>query len=285
MAINLHFFRKNELEKLDFIKVFEFFEEYPNFKIYYGPETVEIVYKDEDFQFFYRYLVTKKSRVNMIYKLDPSYGNINFLLELPVAIPTFLAKEILTITQKVCKLFDLDIYHDSFDDVKPFNLVDVLVLFEDTRKAYIEEYRIQDKIYMDHNKLNEICKYQRSVDSLAEYYHGEVDIPVVNPIIDNISGENGISCVWKMGKASVFPPHVDYVYILDEDDVSFLVRRDDFYTIVDKYLVEILNFLPDMFIIKAKDARKVKKVIGKLRKVALVDHNFVQRRLCDYIDR
>ena len=80
MAINLHFFRSNDLEKIDFLKVFDFFEEYPNFKIYYGPETVEIAYTDEDFKFYYRYLVTKKSRVNMIYKLNPAYTNCNFLL-------------------------------------------------------------------------------------------------------------------------------------------------------------------------------------------------------------
>ena len=285
MAINLHFFRSNDLEILDFIKVFEFFEDYPNFKIFYGPETVEIAYTDEDFKFYYRYLITKKSRVNNIYKLNPGYTNCNFLLELPVAIPTFLAKEILAITQKICKLFELEIYHDSFDDVRAFNLVDVLVLFEETRKAYLEEYGIQDKIYMDHSKLNEICKYQRSVDSLCEYYHGEVDVPMAKPIIDNISGVNGISCTWTVGRATVFPPHVDYIYVLDDENVSFLVPRNEFYTIMDKYLVDILNFLPDMYLIKQKEAKKARKVLGKLRKYAITEHNFIQRRLCDYVDR
>ena len=63
MAINIHFFRDNKLEKLDYAKVLEFFDELPNFKIYYTDDEVQIVYRDTDFNFSYRYLITKKSKV------------------------------------------------------------------------------------------------------------------------------------------------------------------------------------------------------------------------------
>ena len=59
MAIYIHFFRDSGLEKLDFLKVFEFFESYPNFKIFYTDEEVQIDYRDDDFKFAYRYLITK----------------------------------------------------------------------------------------------------------------------------------------------------------------------------------------------------------------------------------
>ena len=82
MAINIHFFRDSSLDKLDFAKVLEFFDEYPNFKVYYTEDEVQIDYRDDDFKFSYRYLITKKSRVNQIYKLNPKYLNVNFYLEL-----------------------------------------------------------------------------------------------------------------------------------------------------------------------------------------------------------
>ena len=285
MAIKINFFRSNSAGNIDYEKVLAFFDEIPNFKVYYTDDVVEIVYIDKEFKFSYRYLITKQSKVNQIYKLSPLFTNINFLLEMPVLIPTFLAKEILTLTQKICKTFELEIYHDSFDDVKPFNMVDTLTLFNENREAYIEEYGMQNKYAFDPEKLNEVCKFQRTVDNLREYYHNEVDVQYCEPIIDKATNEYGICCTWNLGIPTVFPPHIDFVRIHDEENVEFMVRREDFYGVMGKYLVDIVNFLPDMHLLKPKQARSSKKAINKLRKFAIVDQNFQTIRLCDLIDR
>ncbi|MGI6767579.1 MAG: hypothetical protein ACOX43_00560 [Bacilli bacterium] len=284
MAIYIHFFRDSGLEKLDFLKVFEFFESYPNFKIFYTDEEVQIDYRDDDFKFAYRYLITKKSRVSQIYKLNPQYLNVNFLLELPVLVPSFLVKEILALTQKLCKLFDLEIYNDAFQDVQPFNLADVVVLFEKMRSEAIAQYGMQDKLSFEKDKLDEVCRYQRSVASLREYYHNEVEVNLVEPIIDKITNEYGISVVWNAGVPTVFPPHLSYIYVKEEQNIPFLVRRKDFMSIMGKYLIEIVNFLPDMYILKPKQAKASRKVLNKLRKVAIIDQNFKSVRLANLID-
>lgn len=284
MAIYIHFFRDSGLEKLDFLKVFEFFESYPNFKIFYTDEEVQIDYRDDDFKFAYRYLITKKSRVSQIYKLNPQYLNVNFLLELPVLVPSFLVKEILPLTQKLCKLFDLEIYNDAFQDVQPFNLADVVVLFENMRREAIAQYGMQDKLSFEKDKLDEVCRYQRSVASLREYYHNEVEVNLVEPIIDKITNEYGISVVWNAGVPTVFPPHLSYIYVKEEQNIPFLVRRKDFMSIMGKYLIEIVNFLPDMYILKPKQAKASRKVLNKLRKVAIIDQNFKSVRLANLID-
>lgn len=284
MAIYIHFFRDSNLEKLDFLKVFEFFESYPNFKIYYTDDEVQIDYRDDDFKFAYRYLITKKSRVSQIYKLNPQYLNVNFLLELPVLIPSFLVKEILSLTQKLCKLFDLEIYNDAFPDVQPFNLADVVVLFEEMRRETIAQYGMQDKLSFEKDKLDEICRYQRSVASLREYYHNEVEVNLVEPIIDKITNEYGISVVWNVGVPTVFPPHLSYIYVKEEQNIPFLVRRKDFMSIMGKYLIEIVNFLPDMYILKPKQAKSSRKALNKLRKVAIINQNFKSVRLANLID-
>ncbi|MDD3107125.1 MAG: hypothetical protein PHP65_04920 [Bacilli bacterium] len=284
MAINIHFFRNSALDKLDFSKVLEFFDNLPLFKTFYTEDEVQIEYRDDDFKFSYRYLITKKSRVNQIYKLNPMFLNVNFLLELPVLIPSFLAKEILTVAQKISKTFDLEIYTDSFKDVQPFNLADVVVLFEEARRLTIEEYGMQDKLTFDKEKLDEVCRYQRSVESLREYYHNEVDVYSCEPIMDKITNEYGISCTWRLGKPMVFPPHLSYIYITDENDTPFLVRRAEFFEQMNKYLMEIVNFLPDMYILKAKPAKKARKLIHKLRKLAVLDQNFKPVRLSNLLD-
>ncbi len=284
MAINIHFFRNSSLPKLDFSKVLEFFDAYPNFKTYYTEDEVQIDYRDDDFKFSYRYLITKKSRVNQIYKLNPMFLNVNFYLELPVLVPSFLVKEILTITQKVCKLFELEIYNDSFEDVQPFNLADVVVLFEDSRQQTIEEYGMQDKLSFPKDKLDEVCRYQRSVQSLREYYHDEIDVKIVEPILDRVTNEYGISILWDFSKPMVFPPHLSYVYVKEEDGMPFLVRSNDFMSILNKYLIEIVNFLPDMYILKAKQAKQARKTLNKLKRVAIIDQNFKAIRLSNLLD-
>lgn len=284
MALNIHFFRNSSLDKLDFVKVFDFFDNFPEFKIYYTDEYVEIAYTDETFNFSYRYLVTKKSRVNSIYKISPKFSNINFLLEMPILIPTFLAKEILTITQRVCKLFELDIYHDSFADVQQFNLVDVLVLFDDERRRIIEENGIQGKMTFNADMLNEICKYQRSIDGLRDYYNSEVVVNLIVPIIDRPSNSFGMSYTYNVGSQTLFPPHLEYIYVKEDQNLPFLIKANDFYREYSKYLVEIKHFLPNMYIIKGRSAKKARRDVKKLRKFAITHQNFKQVRLCDVID-
>ena len=284
MAINIHFFRNNTLDKLDFGKVLEFFDELPNFEIYYTANDVEIVYTDKEFQFSYSYLITKVSQVRQIYKLNPAFVNVNFLLQLPILVPEYVVKEILTVTQRLCKLFELEVFNDAFEDVKPFNLMDIIMLFKAARRAYIEENGLEGKILFDTDKLNSICKYQRSIDNICEWYHHEVQVDYCEPVIDRKTGEYGICCVWNIGIPTVFPPYFDYVKIKDEDDQEFMVRRKDFFTFVEKFLSEMANFLPDMYVMKTKAAHKSRSAVGKLKKFAILDQTFVPVRICDLID-
>lgn len=282
--MNIHFFRNSTLEKIDFNKVLEFFDTIPNFTTYYTDDEVEIEYKDKEFDFEYRYLITKKSRVSKIYKLDPMYSNINFLLEMPLVIPTFLAKEVFTITQKLCKVFELGYYHDSFDDVQAFNIVDLLVFFDKLRTAYIDEVGLGDKIYYDSEKLNVICKFQRSVDSLIEYYHNDVTVNLCYPVIDKNSNESGICYDWRMGTPIIFAPYVDYINIQDVEEGNILIKKEDLFAIIAKHLVEIKNFLPDMYIVKPKAAKACTKELRKIKKAMLLDKEFKVLHMCDCIE-
>ena len=64
---------------------------------FYSSKDVEIVYTDKEFQFTYSYLITKVSQVRQIYKLNPAFVNVNFLLQLPTLVPEYVVKEILSV--------------------------------------------------------------------------------------------------------------------------------------------------------------------------------------------
>lgn len=283
VTMNIHFFRKSSLDKIDYAKVLEFFDKLPNFETYYTDDYVEIIHKDAAFNFSYRYLITKKSRVNKIYKLNPMYSNINFLLEMPIMIPTYLAKEILSIMQKLCKQFDLGIYHDSFDDVETFNVVEFLAFFGKQRDEYVKENGLTNNIRFDQDKLNIICKFQSSVDNLSDYYHNEYNVNLCYPILDVNTGDSGICYDWRFGTPTIFAPYVTYINIIDEENQKMLVRRDELFDILGKYLVEVSNFLPDMYLIKAKQAKRCKKELKNIKK-RVMEKEYRTLNLCDVIE-
>ncbi len=281
--INIHFFRNSTLEKIDYAKVLEFFDNQSNFETYYTEDYVEIIHKDSEFNFSYRFLITKKSKVSQIYKLNPMFSNVNFLLEMPIVIPSFLAKEILSTIQKLCKMFELGIYHDSFEDVKPFNVVEFLDFFEKQRGLYIQDNGLAGKIPFDNEKLNVICKFQRSVDNLVDYYHNEVVVNLCYPIIDKNTGESGICYDWRFGTPIIFAPYVTFINIIDDENQKMLVRRDELIQILNKYLDEITNFLPDMYILKSKKAKVCRKELKKIKRIVM-EKDYKVLRMCDVIE-
>ena len=62
-------------------------------------------------------------------------------------IPAFAAKEILTFAQKLAKLFDLQVYHESYDDVKQFNIADLYSVFSNAQRAYLSENTVKEYYY------------------------------------------------------------------------------------------------------------------------------------------
>ena len=64
--LTIHFFRDNSIEeKLDFNAVLDFFENQPNFQIYYSDGLVEIEYKDT------LKVIWKEIRVSVLVRINP----------------------------------------------------------------------------------------------------------------------------------------------------------------------------------------------------------------------
>lgn len=285
MTLNIHFFRNNQKGRIDYQEIFQYFMTLSDFEIQYDDSEVNIIYTDNEFGFKYMYKITRVSQVQDIYKLDPAYLNINFMLCLPILIPSFAAKEILDLAQRISRLFDLQVYHSSFTDVRLFNVADLNSLFADTQSTYLEEHTPKDKILYDSKKLNAICKYQRNIDCFNEQYHYDVTVNPCVPIIDYKNNEFGICTTWNAGIPSLFVPYFDFVNVKEESGESFYIRRADFMKFMEKYLTKVDNSFEDLYCIKSKGAKSSKSVISKLRKYAITDQEFVSLPLCDLLDK
>lgn len=281
MAINIHFFTKDK--EFDYSKLLEYFDAQEDFDVYYTDDYVEAICSDDKFNFQYRYLITRHSRVTKIYDLNPEYVNINFLLEMPTLIPSFLAKEILINAQALCKTFGFGVYHDSFSDVINFNVVDMLDLFDNMRRQYIENYGLQGKILLEGDKLDVLFKYERSVDTIKNGLGEDVAVNNCFPVVNHVNNTTGISYRFKLGEATVIPPYIDYLYI-DTEDGTFLVSKKAFEKCFGRRIDSIDGYLPDLHIIKPRNAKALKGEAKKIQRISIDGSSFIPLNLCDVIE-
>ena len=115
--------------------------------------------------------------------------------------------------------------------------------------------------------------------------HGDEEVNPCTPVIDRTNAEFGIRTDWNFGIPTVFAPHFDFVLIKDEEGEKFMIRRDNFLKIMDKYLSKTDAYLPDLYYIKPKQAKSAKGTLSKLRKFMIVDRNFEELRIVDLLDK
>ena len=285
LTINIHFFRNSQNGYIPFDELKKFFLSHPNFEIEYDDKELNIIYSDHEFGFKYMYQLSKISKVKGVYKLDAAYLNVNFMLCLPLLIPSFAVKEILGFALKLSKAFDLKVYHESFTNVKQFNIADIYSLFSVEQRKYLETNSPVGKVFYEADRLNTICKFQRNLESINANYRYEISVNPCKPILDRANNEFGISTIWNAGIPTLFAPYFDYVDVKDENGESFLVRRTDFIRTMDKYLTRVEDSFPDMYLIKAKAAKQSRGMASRLRRYAIVDQTFEEIPICDLLDK
>ncbi len=285
MLITIHFFRKRNLERMDYEKLINYFEELGNCRITSDDDCVEIIYNDAVFGFPYRFLITKRSRVRSVYSLSGDYFNINLLVEIPVLLPAFVSRNILKFILELCQLFELDLYYDGVKDIVPFDMVSMLSYLAHTKEEYLTSNPDQKVYYMEREKLNQICNFQQMKPYLPEKIKAET---LMNPYIVMVDSNNQVvlSVLWNAGCSMIFPPYLDYVHI-EEDGVLVIVPATIFMKYVGRYMTELKDYIPNLRLqmLQPKSALRAKKHLRKVRKETVPQNSFETIRLIDLVEK
>ena len=291
MGITLHFFRSNQLDKLDFGSFLNFFTNNVNYKFYNLPtEEIEIEYRDPDFKFQYSLKLTKASQIQKIWRLDKNYVNMNIMIEIPLMISTYLAKEILKEVERICKEFDFYIYTSAFNDIKAFSMADMMILFQESRQEIVNKFGMQGKYYKPTKDIDIISRYQRTNVAVKDFFKNEypssdIVIPSAQVLVNPKSLEYGAAFVYQVGTESVLPldPFFDYVCVV-EDENYYFVTTTEFRTALNKLLIDVDNYLPGTYLLKGHNAKKAKGALQKLKKTVDLSLQFENIPLCSLID-
>ena len=265
----IHFFKSRREERINFVELYdEYFDKMDNVSIINDEDVSSITINMVDFNFSYRYLITKRSRVTSIYKLNSDYVNVNMLVEIPLNIPQFLIRTILQQVDEMCKRFGLAIYYDQIDNIREFRLFDMLQAMLKERNKYLESHPEIVKYKLPEEKLSHVCLYQKIIKDLPGIV--KVDF-MANPymiLLNKNTGKVELCLNWKLGEQTVLPPNLDYVQIEEEENLVNLIPFDTFMYYAGSYTSEIKDTQSPirLLFLNERGAYKTSRYIRRMRK-------------------
>jgi hypothetical protein len=154
------------------------------------------------------------------------------------------------------------------------------------RSDYFEDHKDLERHYVKREKLNQICNFQQMLPYLPDKLKGEAEANPYLVFVDNRNQEVVFSIIWKLGTAMLFPPHLDYIHIEDENQFTTIVPAPVFFKYAEKHMYEIKDFLPNMrlLLLHGRNVNRVKKLMRKFRKVQESATNFNEIRIIDLIE-
>ena len=288
----IHFFRERIKERINWSDVLDvFFSQIPNCNITSDDEQVDIAISEPSFDFVYHFYITKRSRVNSIYKLSPEYVNTNIFLEIPKLIPTFLVRKMLRVAADLAKRFELFVYHEHVQDITNFVMLDLLAYIGKETNEYVNN-NPDTYYYMDQRTLSTACTYLQIMSDISDSLKVDAVLSPYDIRYDKEQGKVVLTMVWQAGEPTVFPPLLDFIYIEEDGNLVTVVPADIFYKYTRRLMHEIsreknYDYELDMELLYLKDryAVKAKKLIKKMRKTVVSTNRFNTLKITDILEK
>lgn len=283
----IYFFKDRSKERVDFSQLIdEYFDKLENTVLSSNDDEFIATFNMPEFKVSYRYLITKRSRVSSLYRLNPNFVNTFLLCEIPDDVPLFVSRSILKQIEELCRMFEFAIYHERIDNIKEFNMFELIAVLEKERHAYLENNKDIVKYPVDQDLLNEVCTYQSMINELPSVVKDDI---VANPyiILKDAKGNVYFSVNWHVGLPTTFPPQLDFVHIEEEENLVNLVPIQVFYKYIEKLMYEIKDSSIGIKIryLNENASLKAKKYIRKMRKSVISTYNYEVINITDLIEK
>lgn len=282
----LHFF-KEKTRQFDYERLLSFFNDVPEATIIDTDDAsseLRIAYRHPILKSSADFVVSRRSTVQDIYRLDPHFLDVNFRLEVPLLTPTYSSNIIFEITQKLCKEFNFSTYNALYEDVMPFRFEVVSRGFEIAKQNFKDKFSYQLDNYYSYpqTKLNECLKYVNEQYDLHRYYKEQnVYVPNYFVVVDE-QNKVHFTMEWAENTRTLFPPHVDFIYYRSGLETSIL-PYDEVMAKIEKYTTNVPGFIENTKVIEPKQTKKVNKALKKA-KFTKVNSTLIRIDLSQVID-
>lgn len=265
----LHFFQEKTRD-FDYERLLSFFDDYAEIKADEDNEDSErefrLIYENPILFTEASFIISNKSTVKELYKLDPRYFDINFRIEIPVTTSYYSSKFIFEIVEKLVKEFDFYVYNSYFEDVIEFRIKTIERSFELTKENFREKfgYQFVNVYQCSREKLNDIYKYVDEQYDIQRYYRDhEIYVPNYNVLLDD-SNNIYFAVQWQEGKLTVFPPHIDYVYYVTANNTkTTIIPYAELIAKIERHTTNVPGFLENTKVIELKQGKRVARSLKR----------------------
>ncbi len=284
MAIfNIHFF-KEKSRKIDLDLLIHFFEEIEGISIEMDEKSVRILYIHPRLNYDALFVISPKSQVPDIYRLNPRYLDLNFHLEMNILTPDYMAKHMFEIVKQVCERFDFAIYNEMFEDVLPFKIDVLSKVYQMLKNAYVEKNPVllSEHHQLPKEELSAILRYLDDLVELQEYYK---DLDTYVPKYHFLTTEKKnlvIGIEWKEHTLTLFPPYLNYIFYRVGNEIK-VVDYQEVYPLIEKYLMDVPGFIKGTKVMPKKTANKIYHIMKKT-KFTKITHTFSKESVKRLLD-
>ncbi len=280
---NIHFF-KEKSRKIDLEQLIAFFENIEGFDVEMDEQSVRFIYTHPRLSYRALFMITPKSEVPDIYRLNPRFLDLNFHLEMSILTPNYVAEQIFDLARKVSERFNFAIYNEMFEDVLSFKMDTVMKVFTMLKDAYMEKNPIilNDYYYLQTDKLRHIYRYLDDYQELQKYYQ---ELNTYVPRYHFLSTDNkklAVGIEWKELSMTVFPIDVDFIFYRIDQTIK-VYDATTVYQLIDKYLIDVPGFIKGTKVVPKKTNKKIHRIIKKA-KIKELNDQFKRAELKYIID-
>lgn len=262
--MTINFFRSRNLERIDYADVILYFEKDLKCEVIYGEEDVKFIYKDIVFDLEYNFSITKRSRVSNVSFINPEYVNIRFCLDIPEVMPEQASREVIALIDQVCRRFDLGVLYDGIKDVEQFDVMKMMNYFSSTRRAFLEQNPEFEYYTVPSNILTHVSNYHQVLPYLKDQIKEDVEVKKYLFLTDGLSKKANLAIEWEVGTPLIFPPHLDYIKVIDCETTQYL-PAEIFFKYLIRHMFELKNYIPDVSLLMLC-GKGVKKANSKLKR-------------------
>lgn len=211
-----------------------------------------------------RFIMSSRSNIPHIERLNPKYFDINLLVEFDVLLPTYCVELILDIVEDICKSYKFYVYNQAYQDVTAFKRVMMVKAFEVWKRAYKDNH--EDEIstynYIDPQALAQIYGYLIRKPMLKAMVN-KTSVPEYQFLTSYRSRIAYVSISWDGSSSFVYPPAVDILYY-DDGKQKIFIPISELMTKADK-LFKPIDGYGFIRILDGKNVSKLKKIISKTK--------------------
>lgn len=280
---NIYFF-KEKSRQIDLDELINYFESIEGITIDMDEQSVRFNYLHPRLHYPAQFLITPKSTVPDIYRLNPKFLDLNFHLSMPILTPDFVTRHLFEMVKRITERFNFHVYNEMLEDVLPFKMDVLLKVFSMVKEAYIDKNPVLlgDYHVLNTDKLSAILRYLDDLVELQSYYK---DLETYVPRYHFLSNENkelAIGIEWKEQTLTVFPPHLNYLFYRQGDTLKVVPCKEAM-PLLDKHLQDVPGFIKGTKVVPKKTAKKVFRIMKKT-KFSQVGHTFQKASVRHLID-